>query len=90
MSRDSQKTKRLKNQVRGQNRLMAKAAHVLKATTADAAASRKRNDFWRNLLVASAFARGLGNERPISDVIEECVPALLGINRPMVPGQVPA
>lgn len=82
--------KKLKAKLRGQNRLMAKAANVLSQATADAAATRERNDFWRNLLVASAFARGLGNERPISEVVEECVPALMGVKRPQVAHQVPA
>ena len=72
-----------------QNALMMKAAHQLEISQANIEQLQSRNDFWRNLLVASAFARGLGNERPISVVIEECVPALVGLNKPQVPGQVP-
>lgn len=65
--------------------LMMQAARQLETAQANIELTQSRADFWRNLLVASAFARGLGNERPISEVVEESVPALLGINRPMVP-----
>lgn len=82
--------KKLKKRVRDQNRLMMKAARALEVSQHNVEATQTRNDFWRNLLTASAFARGLGNERPISAVIEECVPQLLGITKTMVPGQVPA
>lgn len=40
-------------------------------------ATRARNDFWRNLMVASCFARGMGNEKPMSEVIAEYAPGLL-------------
>lgn len=80
----------LRKKVRDQRRLMAKATVALEAQQANIELTQQRNDFWRNLLVASAFARGLGNERPISEVVEEAVPALMGLNKPMVPGQVPA
>ena len=82
--------KRLKKKLRGQQRLMMKAAVQLDVSQRNIEALNARTDFWRNLLVASAFARGLGNERPISEIVEEAVPALMGINTPMVPAQVPA
>lgn len=78
---------KLKKKLRSQERLMRKAAFQLQLQTENATSMQTRNDFWRNLLVASAFARGLGNERPISEIIEEAVPALMGINTPMVPAR---
>lgn len=57
--------------------LLAHAASVVETQNQNIAAVQSRNDTWRNLMTASAFARGLGNERPISEVVEECFPQLL-------------
>jgi hypothetical protein len=81
--------KKLKKKIRSQQRLMTKATRVIEAATLNNEAMQARNDFWRNLMVASAFARGLGNERCIAEIIEECIPQLVGINTPRVPGHVP-
>lgn len=86
----ARQTHHLEKRVDQQNALMLRAGQALEATTKNVELLQQRNDFWRNLMVASAFARGLGNERPIIDVIEECVPQLMGdTSRPWVPGQVP-
>lgn len=69
--------KKLKNRIRSQNKMMRRAADVLNATAESQQLVHERNLFWKNLMVASAFARGLGNERPISEVIFELHPAHL-------------
>lgn len=58
--------------------MMAKAADVIDKQSANIKAVQERNEFWRNLLVASAWDSVTGMERPISSVIRECAPALMG------------
>jgi hypothetical protein len=41
---------------------------------------------WRNLITACAFERGRGNERPITEVIEENFPQLLRGSLPQLTG----
>jgi flagellar biosynthesis regulator FlaF len=57
--------------------LAMKAAAALQASAANIEAVQSRNDVWRNLITACAFERGRGNERPITEVIEESFPQLL-------------
>ena len=77
MSREQRKLKATRRQVTRQSALMMSAAHQLHTANLNIERTQARNDFWRNLMVASAFARGLGNERPISEIIEDAQPALL-------------
>lgn len=79
-----------KREAKKRNRQLGRAAELLNTSTRNMELLQQRNDYWRNLLVASAFARGLGNERPISEILEEAHPALLGINRPSVPPELHA
>jgi hypothetical protein len=75
-NRTEKKLREAKLRVRRQDALMLQAAQALDRYAADNRSLQQRNDFWRNLLVASAFARGLGNERPISEAIEAQHPEL--------------
>jgi len=75
-NRTEKKLREARLRVRRQDALMLQAAQALDRYAADNRSLQQRNDFWRNLLVASAFARGLGNERPISEVIEARHPEL--------------
>lgn len=77
MSRAEKKAKAQGKRLRGQQRVMERGAKMLEAALEYAEKSNRRSDTWRNLMCASAFARGLGNERPISEVIEESFPALM-------------
>lgn len=83
-SRDSAQRKEireLKKKVANAEALLAQAAHYMNEASAQVERVEARNDTWRNLMVASAFARGLGNELPIIDVVQATHPQLL-ISRP--------
>lgn len=69
----------LRNAVERSQQLMAHAAHVVDTQNLNIAALQKRNDVWRNLLTGCAFAAGLGNERPLSEVIRETHPELFSL-----------
>lgn len=58
-------------------RLVVRAAARLEEMAAEMEAVRGRNDFWRTLLTASAFAAGQGNEMATTDVVGALHPELL-------------
>lgn len=69
--------RRAKLTEKARNEVVLKAAAALQASAANIEAVQARNDVWRNLITACAFERGRGNERPITEVIEENFPQLL-------------
>lgn len=69
--------RKVREVTRKANRALMTAAGHVEAMTRELEATRLRNDFWRNLLTASAFARGMGDERPISEVVAEVHPELM-------------
>lgn len=58
-------------------RLVIRAAARMEEMAAEVQAVRDRNDFWRTLLTASAFAAGQGNEMTTTDVVGQLHPELL-------------
>lgn len=67
----------LQRQLEARDALHARAADVVSQLNADAMRLQRSNDFWRNLLTSAAFARGLGDERPMTEIVEASHPALL-------------
>ena len=59
--------------------MMEQAAHVIDQQVANIKAVQERNEYWRNLLVACAWDSVTGMERPISEVIRDSAPQLMGL-----------
>lgn len=76
--REAKKTQRTDAKV---DALMMAAVHQFDALHGQLEALQNRVDYYRNIFVGSAFAAGLGNERPITELVKEAHPALLGIER---------
>ena len=68
----------LELRARAQESMMMQAADVIDRQNANIRAVQERNDFWRNLLVGSAFDSVRGMERPVSELVREHAPMLMG------------
>ncbi len=81
MSREAKKreAKKAARSIERRDALRMRAAYQLQLMHEQNTALQNRVDYYRNIFVGSAFAAGLGNERPLTELVKEAHPALLGV-----------